>query len=90
MSNCSFKVQDVINEANEILEKARKKNAKELSMAVVKPLDKQYPFSTNGIYLVHDWYQSITIHHLENIWFMENLILKVGQNLKAIMTTGLP
>ena len=51
MSNSSFKVQDVINEANEILEKARKKNAKELSMAVVRPLDKQYPFSTNGIYL---------------------------------------
>ena len=44
MSNSSFKVQDVINEANEILEKARKKNAKELSMAVVKPLEKQYPF----------------------------------------------
>ena len=47
----SCKVQDVINEANEILEKARKKNAKELSMAVVKPLAKEYPFSTNGIYL---------------------------------------
>ena len=50
-TSSSCKVQDVINEANEILEKARKKNAKELSMAVVKPLAKEYPFSTNGIYL---------------------------------------
>lgn len=48
MSNC---VQKVISEADAILEKTRKKNAKELNMAVVKPLAKEYPFSTNGIYL---------------------------------------
>ena len=38
-------------EVDEILEKVRKKNAKELSYALIKPLTKSYPFCSNGIYL---------------------------------------
>ena len=38
-------------EVDEILEKVRKKNSKELSMALIKPMTKEYPFATNGIYL---------------------------------------
>ena len=42
---------DIFSDVNEILEKTRKKNASELSMNLVKPMAKTYPFSTNGIYL---------------------------------------
>ena len=38
-------------EVDEILEKVRKKNSKELSMALIKPLTKDYQFCSNGIYL---------------------------------------
>ena len=38
-------------EVDELLEKVRKKNAKELSFALIKPLTKQYQFCSNGIYL---------------------------------------
>ena len=38
-------------EVDEILEKVRKKNNKELSYALIKPLSKDYPFCSNGIYL---------------------------------------
>ena len=38
-------------EVDELLEKIRKKNAKELSYALIKPLTKQYQFCSNGIYL---------------------------------------
>ena len=38
-------------EVDELLEKVRKKNAKELSYALIKPLTKQYQFCSNGIYL---------------------------------------
>jgi HEPN domain-containing protein len=38
-------------EVNEILEKVRKKNSAELKMALIKPLTKDYPFCSNGIYL---------------------------------------
>ena len=41
----------VEKEVNEILEKVRRKNSKELSYALIKPLTKQYPFCSNGIYL---------------------------------------
>ena len=44
-------VQKIQQEVNEILEKVRKKNNKELSMALIKPLTKDYPFCSNGIYL---------------------------------------
>ena len=38
-------------EVDEILTKVRKKNSKELSMALIKPLTKEYQFCSNGIYL---------------------------------------
>ena len=38
-------------EVDQILEKIRKKNSKELSYALIKPLTKDYQFCTNGIYL---------------------------------------
>ena len=38
-------------EVDEILDKERKKNSYELSMALIRPLTKNYPFCTNGIYL---------------------------------------
>ena len=38
-------------EVDELLEKVRKKNATELSYALIKPLTKQYQFCSNGIYL---------------------------------------
>ena len=41
----------VEKEVDRILDKTRKKNAKELNMALIKPLTSDYPFSTNGIYL---------------------------------------
>lgn len=41
-----------MDEVNDILEKIRKKNSKELSYALIKPLTKDYPFCTNGIYLL--------------------------------------
>ena len=44
-------VQAIEQEVNEMLEKVRKKNSKELSMALIKPLTKDYAFCTNGIYL---------------------------------------
>ena len=44
-------VQAIEQEVNDMLEKVRKKNSKELSMALIKPLTKDYPFCTNGIYL---------------------------------------
>ena len=44
-------VQKIQQEVNEILEKVRKKNNKELSMALIIPLTKDYPFCSNGIYL---------------------------------------
>ena len=44
-------VKAIEQEVNELLEKVRKKNSKELSMALIKPLTKDYPFCTNGIYL---------------------------------------
>ena len=43
--------ENIFHEVDELLEKARKKNAKELSMALIKPMTKQYPFATNGLYL---------------------------------------
>ena len=39
------------SEVDEILSKVRKKNSKELSYALIKPLTKEYPFCSNGIYL---------------------------------------
>ena len=45
-------VNQIQNEVDEILEKVRKKNSKELSYALIKPLTKEYPFCTNGIYLL--------------------------------------
>ena len=44
----SDKIQE---EVDEILAKVRKKNMKELNMALIKPLTKDYPFCSNGIYL---------------------------------------
>ena len=44
-------VKQVISEVDDILEKTRKKNANELNMCLVKPMTKDYQFSTNGIYL---------------------------------------
>ena len=44
-------VDKIEHEVDEILEKVRKKNSKELSMALIKPLTKDYPFCSNGIYL---------------------------------------
>lgn len=44
-------VQQIQHEVDEILEKVRKKNNKELSMALIKPLTRDYPFCSNGIYL---------------------------------------
>ena len=44
-------VNHIEQEVDEILEKVRKKNSKELSMALIKPLTKSYPFCSNGIYL---------------------------------------
>ena len=38
-------------EVDEILDKERRKNSYELSMALIRPLTKNYPFCTNGIYL---------------------------------------
>ena len=38
-------------EVDELLDKIRKKNNKELSYALIKPLTKQYHFCSNGIYL---------------------------------------
>ena len=37
-------VQKIEDEVDEILEKVRKKNANELSMALIKPLTKNYQF----------------------------------------------
>ena len=42
---------NVEQEVDEILEKVRKKNSKELSYALIKPLTKSYPFCSNGLYL---------------------------------------
>lgn len=42
---------NIEQEVDEILEKVRKKNNKELSYALIKPLTKNYPFCSNGIYL---------------------------------------
>jgi len=44
-------VDKIEHEVDEILEKVRKKNSKELSMALIKPLTNDYPFCSNGIYL---------------------------------------
>ena len=44
-------VDKIEQEVDEILEKVRKKNSKELSMALIKPLTNDYPFCSNGIYL---------------------------------------
>ena len=44
-------ISPIENEVNAILDKVRKKNSKELSYALIKPLTKDYPFCTNGIYL---------------------------------------
>ena len=44
-------VQQIEDEVDEILEKVRKKNSKELSMALIKPLSPSYPFCSNGIFL---------------------------------------
>lgn len=44
-------VKAIEEEVDELLDKVRKKNAKELSYALIKPLTKEYPFCTNGIYL---------------------------------------
>ena len=44
-------VKQIEDEVNEILAKIRKKNSKELSMALIKPLTKDYSFCSNGIYL---------------------------------------
>lgn len=41
----------IFQEVDELLEKVRKKNSTELSMALIKPLTKDYPFCSNGIYL---------------------------------------
>jgi len=38
-------------EVDEILDKERRKNSYELSMALIRPLTSNYPFCTNGIYL---------------------------------------
>ena len=45
------KTEQIEQEVNEILDKVRKKNAKELSFALIKPLTRDYPFCSNGIYL---------------------------------------
>ena len=47
----SKQVKAIEEEVDELLDKVRKKNAKELSYALIKPLTKEYPFCTNGIYL---------------------------------------
>ena len=43
--------EKIEQEVDDILAKVRKKNAKELSYALIKPLTKEYPFCSNGIYL---------------------------------------
>ena len=45
------KVAAIEKEVEEMLEKVRRKNSKELSYALIKPLTKDYPFCSNGIYL---------------------------------------
>ena len=45
------KIQQIESDVDEILEKVRKKNNKELSYALIKPLTCDYPFCSNGIYL---------------------------------------
>ena len=47
----SKQVKAIEAEVDELLDKVRKKNAKELSFALIKPLTKEYPFCSNGIYL---------------------------------------
>ena len=47
----SKQVKAIEEEVDELLDKVRKKNAKELSFALIKPLTKEYPFCSNGIYL---------------------------------------
>lgn len=44
-------VDNIEHEVDQILEKVRKKNSKELSYALIKPLTASYPFCSNGIYL---------------------------------------
>jgi HEPN domain-containing protein len=41
----------IYDEVDEMLEKVRKKNNAELKMALIKPLSRDYPFCSNGIYL---------------------------------------
>ena len=43
--------KNIMNDIDEMLERTREKNMKELSLSLVKPMSPDYPFSTNGIYL---------------------------------------
>ena len=40
----------IINQVKNEINKAMKKNQRDIEMALIKPLSPDYPFSTNGIF----------------------------------------
>ena len=82
-------MSNIINEVNEDIEKIIKKNKKELSTALIRPMHKQHKFSTNGMYaFIGKMGSGKTFYIMKHIMLSEKLFERPYYNLIVFCSTS--
>ena len=82
-------MSNIINEVNEDIEKIIKKNKKELSTALIKPMHKNHKFSTNGLYaFIGRMGSGKTFYIMKHIMLSEKLFERPYYNLIVFCSTS--
>ena len=80
---------NIIKEVNNEIDKVIKKNKKELDTALIKPLHKQHPFSSNGLYcFIGNPGSGKTYYILKHILLSEKLFEKPYYSLIVFCSTS--
>ena len=81
---------NIIKEVNNEIDKVIKKNKKELDTALIKPIHKQHPFSSNGLYcFLGKPGSGKTYYILKHILLSEKLFEKPYYSLIVFCSTSL-